>query len=217
MRLAPVPDLQRINQPEAQRSFRGKTDISIAGKPCATGARRGTDQAANNRAFASAGQASDHRASASTSANHGRGALTFALASFHGRCGVYVVIGSVNLDTGQCEFERRSAFEATRGLRVLNNAASTSALGNGYPSIDFHRLTDRGREILTWGADLRADGLIENDGNHGLGGDDEGAGSRTFALGRGTAGFGGRRRRVGVGRGGLLLIGRFLAAADQKD
>ena len=108
-----------------------------------------------------------------------------------------IVVFIFDGDAGERERENRAAFESSRRFGVFDDAGSTSAFGDGNLAVDFNRCLDGGGEGLAGRADLGADGLIENNGDHRIRGDDERLRWRRRRLRLLGCGIGGvwRRRR----------------------
>src|SRR4029077_21274093 len=145
-----------------ESGFRGQGDVAVAGEAGTTGARGRANQAADQCAFAAAGNCADCSAAARTAADQGCSALSLTCAGLRGCGGLNVVVLILDGDGSEGQRERSGAFEATRGLGVLHDAGSTGTVGDGEPAVYLDGGLHGAGEGLAGSADLGADGLIED-------------------------------------------------------
>src|SRR5258708_2493318 len=120
----------------------------------------------------------------------------------------------VDRDAGELESQRSAAFETAGSFRVSHDSLGARALGNGDLAFDFNGRFDRRRELVAGFVGFRADGLIQNDGNHGVSRDDQRLRlDDLFHSGLCRVRYG--WRSVGVWARGLL-VSRLLTPWNQK-
>src|SRR5258708_4352015 len=163
----------RLKQFEIERRLRSKRDVAVAGQTGTTGTRGGSDQRADSRAFAATSNCSDGCATSRATTHHGRRALAFSFAGHGCAGGLNLMILAVDCDAGELESQRSAAFETACSFRVSHDSLGARALGNGDLAFDFNGRFDCRRELVAGFVGFRADGLIQNDGNHGVSRDDQ--------------------------------------------
>src|SRR6266436_8189262 len=209
-----LSDSYRLKQFEIERCLRSKRDVAIAGQTRTTSTCSGADQRTNGSTFAATCNGTDGGTTSGATAHHDCGALAFSFAG-HGCTGrLNLMILAVDCDAGELESQRSAAFEPAGRFRVSHDSLRARTLRNSDLSFDFNGRFDRRRKLVAGFVGLRADGLIQNDGNHGVSRDDQRlrlddlfhSGLCRVRHGRSSAGV----------RAGGLLVSRFLTTWHQQ-
>ena len=141
-----VLDFEGLDQLEVEQGFGVDGDVAVAGEACAAGACGCADEAADQSAFAAAGETADECAAAGAAAGECGGALAFAGAGF-GRSGGLDLVGFIlHGNIGKSERKDGAAFEAAGGLGVFHDARSVGALWNCETAVDGDGSGDGGGE-----------------------------------------------------------------------
>src|SRR5579875_1427164 len=143
--------------------FGRQNDVALARERRARRSRSTAGQSANDRS----------ESGAAASADQGTLAATFAgLLELRGINGIFL---AVNGDAVERESQNRAALQATSGLRLDDCTGGASADGNDGPSVDRDRLGNGSLKAIAAAIFLRADALIEADGDHFSSFDDDGS------------------------------------------
>src|SRR6266478_1887570 len=155
-----LSDSYGLKQFEIERCLRRKGDVAIAGQARTTSTSGG--------AFAATCNGTDGGTTSGATAHHDCGALAFSFAGHGCTRGLNLVILAINCDAGELERQRGAALEPAGSFRVSHDSLRARTLRNGNFSFDFNGRFDRRRKLVAGFVGLRANGLIQNDGNHGV-------------------------------------------------